>query len=94
MLFIGLTQEIVDSDSALAEFVRNNCTTNFHPVATAKMGLASDPTAVVDQYCRVHGIEGLRVVDASVMPNIVRANTNLTCIMIGERVADWMRKPD
>jgi choline dehydrogenase len=46
---------------------------------------------VVDQYCRVRGVEGLRVVDASVMPNIVRANTNLTCIMIGERVADWMR---
>jgi len=91
---IGLTQEIVDSDSALADFVRNNCTTNFHPVATAKMGLASDPAAVVDQYCRVHGIEGLQVVDASVMPNIVRANTNLTCIMIGERVADWMREGD
>ena len=47
--------------------------------------------AVVDQYCRVRGVEGLRVVDASVMPNIVRANTNLTCIMIGERVADWMK---
>jgi choline dehydrogenase len=45
----------------------------------------------VDQYCRVRGIEGLRVADASVMPNIVRANTNLTCIMIGERVADWIR---
>jgi choline dehydrogenase len=63
----------------------------FHPVGTAKMGPDSDEEAVVDQYCRVRGIEGLRVVDASVMPNIVRANTNLTCIMIGERVADWMR---
>ena len=47
--------------------------------------------AVVDQYCRVRGVKGLRVVNASVMPNIVRANTNLTCIMIGERVVDWMR---
>jgi choline dehydrogenase len=45
----------------------------------------------VDQYCSVRGVEGLWVVDASVMPNIVRANTNLTCIMIAERVADWMR---
>ncbi|HLW71676.1 MAG TPA: GMC family oxidoreductase N-terminal domain-containing protein [Candidatus Binataceae bacterium] len=88
---LGLTQEIVDSDSALADFIRDNCTTNFHPVATARMGPESDRMAVVDQYCRVHGVEGLRVVDASVMPNIVRANTNLTCIMIGERVAQWMR---
>ena len=72
--------------------MRDNCTTIFHPVGTAKMGPENDPMAVVDQYCRVRGVEGLRVVDASVMPNIVRANTNLTCIMIGERVADWMRK--
>jgi choline dehydrogenase len=89
--FVNITREVVDSDSATAEFVRNNCGTIFHPVSTAKMGPDSDKDAVVDQYCRVRGVEGLRVVDASVMPNIVRANTNLTCIMIGERVADWMR---
>ena len=47
--------------------------------------------AVVDQYCRVHGLEGLRVVDASVMPDVVRANINATTIMIAERVADWIR---
>ena len=47
--------------------------------------------AVVDQHCRVHGLEGLRVVDASVMPDVVRANTNATTIMIAERVADWMK---
>jgi choline dehydrogenase len=47
--------------------------------------------AVVDQYCRVHGLESLRVVDASVMPEIVRANTNATVIMIGERVADRIK---
>jgi choline dehydrogenase len=92
--FVNLTPEIVNSDSALETFIRDSCTTIFHPVGTAKMGPESDPTAVVDQFCRVRGVEGLRVVDASVMPNIVRANTNLTCIMIGERVADWMRKPD
>ncbi len=89
--FVKITREVVDSDSATAEFVRSNCGTIFHPVSTAKMGPDSDKDAVVDQYCRVRGVEGLRVVDASVMPNIVRANTNLTCIMIGERVADWMR---
>lgn len=55
------------------------------------MGPESDSMAVVDQYCRVRGVEGLRVVDASVMPNIVQANTNLTCMMIGERAAEWMR---
>jgi choline dehydrogenase len=92
--FVNLTTEVVNSDSALETFVRENCTTIFHPVGTAKMGPDNDPTAVVDQYCRVRGVEGLRVVDASIMPNIVRANTNLTCIMIGERVADWMRNSD
>jgi choline dehydrogenase len=46
--------------------------------------------AVVDQRCRVHGIEGLRVADASVMPDVIRANTNCTTIMIGERVANWI----
>jgi choline dehydrogenase len=50
--------------------------------------------AVVDQQSRVRGVDGLRVVDASIMPGIPRANTNLTCIMIGERVADWMRAAD
>lgn len=89
--FVNITPEIVDSDSATADFLRNNCSTIFHPTSTAKMGPDSDKEAVVDQYCRVRGVEGLRVVDASVMPNIVRANTNLTCIMIGERVADLMR---
>jgi len=85
-----LDQATLDSDAAIADFIRNNCGTIYHPVGTVKMGPANDPMAVVDQYCCVRGIEGLRVVDASVMPNIVRANTNLTCIMIAERVADWM----
>ncbi|MGD0120372.1 MAG: mycofactocin system GMC family oxidoreductase MftG [Candidatus Binatus sp.] len=92
--FVNLTPEVVNSDSALKTFLRDNCTTIFHPVGTAKMGPETDQMAVVDQHCRVRGVEGLRVVDASIMPNIVRANTNLTCIMIGERVADWMRKSD
>jgi choline dehydrogenase len=86
-----LDQATVVSDSALMDFIRNNCTTLFHPVGTVKMGPANDTMAVVDQYCHMRGVEGLRVVDASVMPNTVRANTNLTCIMIAERVADWMR---
>jgi choline dehydrogenase len=55
------------------------------------MGPADDVMAVVDQHCRVRGVENLRVVDASIMPTIPRANINLTCIMIGEHVADWLR---
>ena len=92
--FVNLTPEVVNSDSALKTFLLDNCSTIFHPVGTAKMGPETDQMAVVDQHCRVRGVQGLRVVDASIMPNIVRANTNLTCIMIGERVADWMRNSD
>ena len=61
-----------------------------HLSGTCKMGPGSDPMAVVDQYCRVHGIDSLRVADASVMPDVIRANTNCTTIMIGERVANWI----
>jgi choline dehydrogenase-like flavoprotein len=61
-------------------------------MSTARIGPAGDAGAVVDQYCRVHGVAGLHVADASVMPTIPRANTNLTCIMIGERVAGWLRE--
>jgi choline dehydrogenase len=55
------------------------------------MGPAWDHMAVVDQYGRVHGIQGVRVVDASIMPNVTRSNTNATTIMIAERVAEWMQ---
>jgi choline dehydrogenase len=65
--------------------------TIFHPVGTAHMGPDGAPGAVVDQECRVRGIEHLRMVDASIMTGIPRANANLTCIMIGERMADLMR---
>ena len=58
---------------------------------TCKMGPASDPMAVVDQYGKIHGIQGLRVADASIMPDCVRANTNVTTMMIGERIADFIR---
>jgi choline dehydrogenase len=92
--FVTITPEIIASDDATADFVRNNCGTIYHPTTTAKMGPKSDPEAVVDQNFRVLGVDGLRVVDASVMPNIVRANTNLTCIMLGERAAAWMRAGD
>ena len=55
------------------------------------MGPVEDPLAVVDQYGRLHGVDGLVVADASIMPSVPRANTNLTCIMIGEKVGEWLR---
>lgn len=91
---VMLTEELLASEASLAVYLRMNSTTVNHPSGTAKMGPASDTLAVVDQACRVHGVTGLRVVDASVMPTIPRANTNLTCIMLGERVADWMKTDD
>src|SRR5215470_16722676 len=76
---------------ALAAYVRATVTTQFHPCGTARMGPSNDAMAVVDQHCRVRSIPNLRVVDASVMSAVPPANINLTCIMIGEHVADWMR---
>jgi choline dehydrogenase len=80
-----------DAEAALA-FVRRAVNHYYHAVGTARIGPVDDPGAVVDQSCRLRGVDGLRVVDASMMPTIPRANTNLTCIMIAERVADWMRE--
>jgi choline dehydrogenase len=56
------------------------------------MGPVTDPMAVVDQYGKVHGLRNLRVVDATIMPNCIRANTNVTTMMIGERIADFIRQ--
>ena len=89
---LNLTDEDLASDDALDNWLLRNVGTQHHSSGTCKMGQASDPMAVVDQYCHVHGLEGLRVVDASVMPNVIRANTNATTIMIAERVADWIKE--
>jgi choline dehydrogenase-like flavoprotein len=89
---ISPSDEELESDEALDKWLLANVLTQHHSSGTCKMGPSSDSMAVVDQYCRVHGTDGLRVVDASVMPDVVRANTNATTIMIAERVADWINK--
>jgi choline dehydrogenase len=81
-----------ETDEALAEAAGNIGTTIFHPVGTCRMGRAEDPLAVVDQRLRVLGIDGLRVVDASVMPLITSGNTNSPTIMIAERASDMLRE--
>ncbi|MGX1309863.1 choline dehydrogenase [Amorphus suaedae] len=82
--------EVGDDDAALARAAGDIGTTIFHPVGTAKMGLASDPMAVVDARLRVFGVEGLRVADASVMPTIPSGNTNSPTIMIAEKAAEMI----
>ena len=67
-------------------------TTGQHISGTCKMGPDSDDMAVVDQYGRVHGMENLRIVDASIMPDCIRANTNVTTMMIAERVSDFIKE--
>ncbi|MCS6876692.1 MAG: choline dehydrogenase [Geminicoccaceae bacterium] len=76
----------------LLEYVRTRGTTIFHPAGTCAMGPAANPMAVVDPRLRVHGIEGLRVADASIMPTVVSGNTNAACVMIGERCAAFIRE--
>jgi choline dehydrogenase len=78
-----------DSDADLELHVRQFCQTIYHPTSTCRMG--ADPGSVVDPELRVRGVEGLRVVDASVMPSVPRGNTNAPVIAIAERAADLIR---
>jgi len=80
------------SDAELEAAIRAQVGTAYHPVGTCKMGPATDREAVVDAELRVHGLEGLRVADASIMPNIVGGNTNAPSMMIGEQAARFVRQ--
>jgi choline dehydrogenase len=86
------TDRTVRDDALLRRAVGTFIAPTLHPTGTARMGPSTDETAVVDQYCRVHEVDGLRVADASVLPSIPSAPTNLTCIMLAERVAEWMAR--
>ena len=80
----------LESDDTLDDWMLRNVRTSHHISGTCKMGPESDPMAVVDQFGRVHGLAGLRVADASIMPDCIRANTNVTTMVIGERIADFV----
>lgn len=79
-----------DDEAAILDWARNTATTIYHPTGTCKMG--KDPMAVVDHRLRVHGIAGLRVADASIMPTITSGNTNAPAIMIGEKASEMVLK--
>ncbi|MBT6274530.1 MAG: hypothetical protein HOI95_10400, partial [Chromatiales bacterium] len=84
---VGPGKEL-DSHDELIDWVKRTAETTYHPVGTCKMG--SDPMAVVNNELKVHGIDGLRVADASIMPTLTSGNTNGPSMMIGERAAGWI----
>jgi choline dehydrogenase len=81
----------IQTDHELRAYIRQNVQTLYHPVGTCKMGPANDSMAVVDAELRVHGLKGLRVVDASIMPTVPGGNTNAPTIMVAEKAADMIR---
>jgi choline dehydrogenase len=83
-----LPGEHVQDDAGLTEFIRKHCATAFHPVGTCRMG--ADTGSVVDPQLRVRGVQGLRVVDASIMPTIIGGNTNAPTVMIAEKASDMI----
>ena len=84
--------EVIDDRDALRAWVSRATGSGYHPCGTVPMGDPDDEWTVLDQYGRVLGVEGLLVADASIMPAVPRANTNIPTIMIGERFGEWLRE--
>lgn len=89
--FVVLRESTIDNDDMVRQYVKTSLDSVYHPTGTVRMGPAEDPSTVVSERCDVHGLESLYVIDASIMPNSVVANTNVTSIMIGERASDFLR---
>jgi 5-(hydroxymethyl)furfural/furfural oxidase len=92
ILTLGLSERVLKDDEEMVSWLLEHCDSHLHPVGTCRMGSRDDPCSVVDHECRVIGVEGLRVVDASIMPTPPRAATHLTTVMLAERLADSIRK--
>tara|TARA_A100001037_G_scaffold102861_1_gene93618 strand:- start:5249 stop:6793 length:1545 start_codon:yes stop_codon:yes gene_type:complete len=99
--FIDIVDEVLEplpenleTDQALDDWMLRNATTAHHISGTCKMGPSTDEMAVVDQKGRIHGLENIRIIDASIMPDCIRANTNVTTMMIGERMSDFLIQND
>ena len=85
------TNQDLESDESLIAWMKKDLTTGHHISCTNKMGPSSDKMSVVDQFGKVHGVDNLRVVDASIMPECVRANINVTVMAIAERISDFIK---
>lgn len=91
---IAMSGDELRDDATLDRWIANHLWTAYHSAGTCKMGPPQDETAVVDQYCRVRGIRGLRVVDVSIAPILMSRGMHATAVMIGERAVSLLRSPD
>jgi 5-(hydroxymethyl)furfural/furfural oxidase len=87
-------ERVLSDEKTLEDWIRTGVQGDWHATGTCRMGRSSDPDAVVDSQGRVHGVKGLRVIDASVMPSVPCATTNLSTMMIAEKMAYHMQRQD
>jgi choline dehydrogenase len=88
---VNIEDHVLAENDLLDRFIRENVLTAHHPMGTSRMGCSSDSLTVVDQYGRVHKTEHLWIADASIIPIALRANTNLTCLAVGEKISDFLK---